>query len=139
MSMLTQIPAFDVNQIEIGKTVRVESATFEPIDGSFIRDVIILEVDPNALSFTGVFFNPTALVNQNYGRGFGSVYADKLEKITIRSVDVFSNLIKVSNVLTEDEFLLLYPPEPETPVEETPTDTTGETVETGTTTEEVTA
>lgn len=119
--MITQIPAFD-EEVQVGKTVRATSNDWEAINNSYSRDIIVLSVDENRTSFTGVFFNPNVTeYNLN-----NTEYAKFLGKITIKSSDVASGKINLRKVLTVDDFTL-EPPTVEEPIEEQP-ETEGEPV-----------
>jgi hypothetical protein len=112
--LIKNIPAFN-EEIEVGKTVRATNYDWESVNNSYSRDIIILSIDENRTSFTGVFYNPEVTDYQFNNHE----YAKFLGKITIKSADVASGKIALRGLLTVDDFQLEPPVIEEDPLEPT--------------------
>lgn len=97
MSIIKNSPVFDTEKLREGMVIQAVSRNWEPVNGSYARNIILLEVSP--LKLKGVYYNPRADKTSSYLH----YYAEKLGEIKIDIDDVASGRIKISKLVPEEE------------------------------------
>lgn len=89
--MLVSRPTFDVDTLRPGDIIMAESAEWKPINGSLLRKIILIRVEP--LKLHGVYYDPKG--------GFASNLSDiriSIKEVLSGEVNIYP--VKIGNKVT---------------------------------------